>query len=140
MDSFFLSHDPVEFRTQKISQTKPKEKSQDHKLKERAGWTAKFEHIHASMTKNEDDEGEHLFTFPFSTDDNSLISCAKGLVELNEHRIEGEHHNVALANSMKIEPTIVTTTSIKSLSPGISMNEDILNFLSKMVSSTNFII
>lgn len=131
MESFFSSHDPVESRPRKISRTKPKEKSRDHNLKERPEWTAQFEHIRASMMNKEVDEGEHLFTFPFSTNDNSLISCAEGLVELNEHFIEGEHHDVALANSMKMEPTIVTTTSIKSLSPGISMNEDILNFCLK---------
>ena len=131
MDSFFSSHKPVEIRPRKSQKTNRNEKSEEHKSKDRAVWKAKLEHIRDSMTKITDGGEEHLFTFPFSTNDNSLISCAEGLVEFNEHRIEGEHHDVSLANRMEMEPIVVTTTSIKSLSPGISMNEDILNFCIK---------
>ena len=59
------------------------------------------------------------------------MSCAEGLVELNEHHVGGELHDVALVNSMKMKPTFITTASVKSLSPGFSIDEDILNFCLK---------
>lgn len=131
MDEFFLSHKPVDVRPRKIIRTKPKGKSEDPVVKNSSGWAEKFEHIRSSIMANKDGEGEHLFTFPFSTKDNSLMSCAEGLVELNEHRVGGELHDVALVNSMKMKPTFITTASVKSLSPGFSIDEDILNFCLK---------
>ena len=131
MDAFFSSHDPVVARPRKMSRRRSLKTNHVQDVQVKSVWKAKFEHIRASMNSTEDKDDEHLFTFPFATCDNSLISCSEGLVELNEHHIEGEHHDMSLANGMKIDPVVITTTSVQSLSPGLPMNEDIFNFCLK---------
>ena len=40
-------------------------------------------------------------------------------------------HDVVYSNNMKTSPIVITTESIKSLSPGESMDEDVFNFCLK---------
>ena len=68
------------------------------------------------MNNNHENDGEHLFTFPFCTTDNSLMSCSGGLIEIDKHHIDRMCHNVIFSKKTLTDPVVITTTSVRSLS------------------------
>ena len=81
-----------------------------------------------------DNDGEHLFTFPFATTDNSLISCSAGLKELNQHQAHGLGSDAVFVSYVKTHPMILTTVSVHSLSPGVEIDDDVLNLCLKWIT------
>ena len=131
MQVFLSSHRPVEARPRKKARTIAANTNTVLSIPVQSAWKAKFEHISNTFTNRQQQEGEHLFTVPFSTSDNSLRSCGNGLVELMGQNNEEACHDVVYSNNMKTSPIVITTESIKSLSPGESMDEDVFNFCLK---------
>ena len=80
------------------------------------------------MNNNHENDGEHLFTFPFYTTDNSLMLCSDGLIDLNGHHSDRVRHEVIFTRNTLTDPVIITATSVRSLSPGVDINEDVINF------------
>ena len=76
-------------------------------------------------------DGEHLFTFPVHTTDNSLTSCSHGLIELGGQLHGQVHDDVIFPKTTVTDTVVITTTSIRSLSPGVDINEDTVNFFLK---------
>ena len=83
------------------------------------------------MTNKHAHDGEHLFTFPFHTTDNSLTSCSHDLIELCGKLRDEVHDNVIFLKTTVTDTIVVTTTSVRSLSPGDDINEDVMNFCLK---------
>ena len=131
LNNFFSKHDQIIARPRKKPRANRILPSLVDGIQVQAVWKAKFEHIRYTMNHHTEDDGEHLFTFPFATTDNSLASCGEGLNQLNAHHSEGVHQDSAFSSNMKMEPVVITTASIRSLSPGINMDEDIMNLCLK---------
>ena len=92
-----------------------------------------------TMNRNEpNNSGETLFNFPFLTNDNSLLSCSENMNELNEHHVNGIRHDNIFSRRGDTDQIIITTESLRSLSPGIDIDEDVLNFCLKWYVSEFF--
>jgi len=94
-------------------------------------WKAKIEHIQATMNNKHTHDGEHLFSFPFHTTDNSLTSCSHGLIELGGQLGDQVRDDVIFPKTTVTDTVVITTTSVRSLSPGVDINEDVMNFCLK---------
>ena len=102
-----------------------------HDVQVEAVWKAKIEHIQATINNKQAHDGEHLFTFPFHTTDNSLTSCSSGLIELGGQLGDRAHDDVIFQKSTATDTVVITTTSVRSLSPRVDINEDVMNFCLK---------
>jgi hypothetical protein len=131
MDKFMSTHKLVEDRPHKRRRIHDPISNTARVTQVQSVWKAKLDHMRTMMNKSQESDGEHLFTFPFTTIDNSLLCCGEGLKELNEHHINGVRHDAIFAKSMEVDSIIITTTSVRSLSPGLDIDEDIMNFCLK---------
>ena len=95
-----------------------------------AVWKSKMDYVRSVIFERDTDDEEHLFTFPFTTTDNSLMSCSDHMIELGAHHRDGVRHD-NLFKSISPTPVILTTASLKSLQPGFDIDEDVLNFCAK---------
>ena len=129
MISFFEKYDPAH--------TLPRKKFKVHSHDARptsretqwhAAWKARFEHIQSMLYDNECDNEHHLFTFPFKTLDNSLVSCCDGLSHLGKHHEQSNMHDAVFTPSLYCKPMVITTSSLNTLRPGQDIDEDVLNF------------
>lgn len=96
-------------------------------------WKAKVEHhisqnSHDSTTKGDRHQDEHMFTFPFATQDNTLHCSCDGLTEFSYHGDRtGINDNVYERKNLA-SSIIIDDASVRSLTPGSVMDSDILNF------------
>jgi hypothetical protein len=81
-----------------------------------------LQHIQSQMFDNE----EHLFTFPFRTTDSSLHTCFNEGFFPNEH-VQYELDENSLLTSSQTEPIIVTSSTMKSLSPGNYIEDSVID-------------
>lgn len=108
----------------KLHRNLPNHQVQIHQKEKMSYITNKFRAECTSM-----DTGQHLFTFPFKTIDNSLIESSATLNQMNkQYECKRATHNDALFSSTCSDSIIVNMDSIESLKPGVDINEDILNF------------
>ena len=131
MDTLLTHRKAVVSRPPKKSRKNTKELSSTHNVQVEAVWKAKIEHIQATINNKQAHDGEHLFTFPFHTTDNSLTSCSSGLIELGGQLGDRAHDDVIFQKSTATDTVVITTTSVRSLSPGVDINEDVMNFCLK---------
>lgn len=131
MEIFLSTRDSKVARPRKKSRSSSSQAKDVNSVQVQSVWKAKFEHIRDIVNNRGADEGEHLFTFPFVTTDNSLIECGQGLIELYEHDDDMAFHDNCFSDVTKMDPIIITTECIKSLSPGESVEEDVINFCLK---------
>jgi hypothetical protein len=94
-------------------------------------WKAKIEHIQATMNNKHTHDGEHLSSFPFHTTDNSLTSCSHDLIKLGGQLGDQVRDDVIFPKTTVTDTVVITTTSVRSLSPGVDINEDVMNFCLK---------
>ena len=131
LNNFFTKNDQIIAWPRKKPRANQISPSLVDGIQVQAVWKAKFEHIRYTMNHHTKDDGEHLFTFLFATTDNLLASCGEGLSHINARHSEGVHQDSAFTSNMKMEPVVFTTASIRSLSPGLKMDEDIINLCEK---------
>lgn len=92
-------------------------------------WRAKIEHyISQNEEKDRSGEEDHLFSFPFHTTDNSLHSCATGLVEFCPLNHENHIHDAMYGKKNFASHTIIDSASIRSLTPLQQMNSNVFDF------------
>ena len=81
-----------------------------------------LQHIRTRMFDTE----EHLFTFPFRTTDSSLHTCFNKGFSSNLHVGHEIDENTILAKS-RMDPIIVTSSTMKSLSPGNCIEDSVID-------------
>ena len=71
---------------------------------------------------------EHMFTFPFTTLDNTLHCLCDGLTEFSYHG-DSTGLSDAMYNRRNLASSIILdNASVRSLAPGNVMDSDVLNF------------
>ena len=139
MEHFFSTHNPVERRPRKRARRHVPNSNPSRAIQINSVWKAKIEHMRNTTNRNEpNDRSETLFNFPFLTNDNSLLSCSENMNELNEHHVNGIRHDNIFSRRGDTDQIIITTESLRSLSPGIDIDEDVLNFCLKWYVSEFF--
>ena len=81
---------PAQNRPQTITQQKQKKQNLLLNLQIKSFWEAKIKHVISKAGQKQNSFGEkkddeHMFTFPFTTVDNSLHSCCTDLKEFYNH-------------------------------------------------------
>ena len=131
MNTFYSTHEPVSTSPHKRLRTSLNRTDDNHELQVQSVWKAKFEHMQAIMNGKNASGSEHLFTYPFLTTDNSLIQCLDGLAQLGQHHSAQEEDHVLNSSTLKHKPAVITSKSLISLSPGVDINEDIMDLCLK---------
>jgi hypothetical protein len=60
-----------------------------------------------------------------------LTSCSSGLIELGRQLDDRANDNIIFPKTTVTDSVVITTTSVRSLSPGVDINEDVMNFCLK---------
>ena len=96
-------------------------------------WEAKIKHVisKAGQKQNssrERKDDEHMFTFPFTTVDNSLHSCCTDLKEFYNHAEDNDVPDSVYGQNHFAPCIIIDETSIRSARPGCEMDNDMIDF------------
>ena len=109
-------------------------------LQVKSVWKAKIEHIISrgngfeKVDKDHNHVHEHMLTYPFRTVDNSLYHSCVGLTEFS-HYTGTEGLNDAVYGRNDIASSIIIDgNSVSSVTPGREMDDNIIIFLSVLVS------
>lgn len=94
----------------------------------RSVWRAKMEHYLSREYSSKGDDSEHLFTFPFTTSDNSLHTCSQGLNELDSLGDQELVHDVIYGKKNLTESTVINASSVSSLAPGNNIDDNVFDF------------
>jgi len=70
---------------------------------------------------------EHLLTFPFETDNNSLTECGRGSCNFDISEDDCVGNNILFPSLKNSDPIIVTTAAVQSLTPGMNTDEDVID-------------
>ena len=84
--------------------------------------------VESKSSHNNMGDSMHMFTFPFATVYNTLASCSKDLDELNTLRGIPTLHDTIFSTNKLVKSTIVDSSSMRSLSPGVDIDGNIMNF------------
>lgn len=129
MEAFFKSRVPVTSRPRREDKRSVPSINGKRNVQLRAVLTAKTEHFRSIINGREIScVGDHLFTFPFVTSDNSLLNCSEESSLFNIHGNEGNQDDSLFLDSNEPCPIVITSASMESLSPGNDIDEDVLNF------------
>ncbi len=103
-------------------------------MKVKSVWKAKIEHIISKsnvsegVDRDDKDVHEHMFTYPFRTVDNSLHHSCVGLPEFSHYTgTEGLSDAVYGKNNV-VSSIVVDGRSVRSVTPGHDMDDDMMNF------------
>ena len=96
-------------------------------------WEAKIKHIISKVGQKRDHccdrkEHEHMFTFPFTTVDNSLHSLCTNLKDFSNHLQDDDIHDAVYSQNKFAPSIIIDANSVKSVSPGCDMDNDMMDF------------
>ena len=96
-------------------------------------WEAKIKHIISKAGQKrvhscDRKEHEHMFTFPFTTVDNSLHSSCTNLKHFSNHLQDDDIHDAVYAQNNFAPSIIIDANSVKSVSPGCDMDNDMMDF------------
>ena len=134
LEKFFSGRTPVTQTPRKRAKKSLQRSNTSRTVQVNSVWKAKLEHIYSNMNHAPGNDGEHLFTFPFATTDNSLVACSTGLKELNQHHAAGVGSDSIFASCVETHPIVLTTASVRSLSPGVDIDDDVLNLCLKWMT------
>ena len=133
MERFLSRHESIGTHPRKQMKSSqlqaPSNSSHNNQLK--SLWNAKIEYIRGTAFNKQDEHDKHLFTFPFATSDNSLVTCLEGFTELAEHQHEAVRHDAVVLKDFVGDPIVMTTYSLRTLNPGNDIDKDILRFCLK---------
>ena len=133
LSKMYSTRQPVQKRPRSsIQRQKPKLKP-SRVLQIKSVWEAKIKHIISKAGQKRDHarerkEYEHMFTFPFTTVDNSLHSSCTDLKEFSNHLRDDDIHDAVYAQNNFAPSIIVDAKSVKSVSPGCDMDNDMMDF------------
>jgi hypothetical protein len=96
-----------------------------------AVWTAKIDHIRSLIEEGQDDPHETLFSFPFRTVDESLIKCVEEISIFDKYKPSDRNSDDILTSTSSVEPIIITTSAVRSLSPGTDIDDDVIDLCIK---------
>ena len=82
--------------------------------------------LHLIITANT----SFLFPLPLS----SLVSCSDGLKGLNQHHAYGLGSDAVFTSCVETHAMVLTTSSVRSLFPGVEMDNDVLNLCLKLMT------
>ena len=133
LSKMYSTHQPVQKRPRSsVQQKKPKSKP-PRVLQIKSVWEAKIKHFISKAGQKRDHsrerkEDEIMFTFPFMTVDNSLYSSCVDLEQFSNHLQNDDIHDAVYRQNNFAPSIIVDETSVRSLSPGCNMDEDVMDF------------
>ena len=124
---------PVQKRPRSSIQRKKPNPKPSRMLQIKSVWAAKIKHFVSKAGKKRDHsrdrkEHEHMFTFPFTTVDNSLHSSCTDLKEFSNHLQDDDIHDAVYGRNNFAPSIIVDENSVKSVSPGCDMDNDMMDF------------
>ena len=96
-------------------------------------WEANIKHIFSKGGQKRDHsrdrkEHEHMFTFPFTTVENSLHSSCKDVKEFSNNLRDNNIHDDVYAQNDFAPLIIIDAKSVKSVSPGCDIDNDMMDF------------
>ena len=124
---------PMEQRPRKKIRDRRKMPKESIMVQIRSVWKAKIQHYVSQQVSNnfthcDYREEDHLFTYPFTTSDNSLHSCSDGLSEFSELRKKSVFPDAVYVKENLVRRTVIDATSVRSLAPGQNVTEDVMDF------------
>ena len=84
--------------------------------------------VESKSSHNTTDNYVHMFTFPYATVANSLAFYSQGLDKLNNICGTPTFHNTILSTYKLVKSTIVDLSSVRSLSPEVDSDGNIMDF------------
>jgi hypothetical protein len=141
LSTLYSTRAPVEHRPQKrvrqihgLQNEQRKLQINSRALQIKSLWKAKIEHIisksnvNHGVDRNDKDDHEHMFTYPFRTVDNSLHCSCKGFSEFSHYSgTEGLNDAVYGRNNIA-SSIIIDENSVSSVTPGHDMDDEMMNF------------
>ena len=133
LSKMYSTHQPVQKRPRSSIQRKKPKPKPSRMLQIKSVWEAKIKHFISKAGQKRDHcrerkEHEHMFTFPFMTVDNSLHSSCTDLEEFLNHLQDDDIHDAVYGQNNFAPSIIVDETSLRSLSPGCNMDNDMMDF------------
>ena len=133
------THEPVTQRPRKRSKNDNRNgKNPFWSTAVNAHWRAKVEHYlsmqrtafnaNIQMDHASDDDSEHVFTYPFSTIDNSLRECSDELFPFNAQQSKLTMHDSMFSGKNTPTTIIVNAASVQSMSSGCAFDNNIMDF------------
>ena len=125
---------PIEVRPRKKMRNTPPVSLRSNSDQVRHIWKSKVEHYLSQSTRDstsniDKNKEEHLFTFPFTTVDNTLHCSSNGLTEFSYHGDRtGVSADAVYERNNLASSIIIDDASVRSLAPGNVMDSDVLNF------------
>ena len=120
-------------QTSNYHSTKTKKQNLSLNLQIKSFWEAKIKHVISKAGQKQNSFGEkkddeHMFTFPFTTVDNSLHSCCTDLKEFYNHAKDNDVPDSVYGQNHFAPCIIIDETSIRSARPGCKMDNDMIDF------------
>lgn len=133
LSKMYSTHQPVQKRPRSSVQRKKPKSKPPGVLQIKSVWEAKIKHFISKAGQKRDHsrerkEHENMFTFPFMTVDNSLYSSCVDLEQFSNHLQDDDIHDAVYRQNNFAPSIIVDETSVRSLSPGCNMDEDVMDF------------
>ena len=133
LSKMYSTRQPVQKRPRSSVQRKKTKLKPSRMLQIKSVWEAKIKHFTSKAGQKRDHsrdrkEHEHMFTFPFTTVDNSLHSSCTDLKEFSNHPRDDDIHDAVYGQNNFAPSIIVDETSVKSVSPGCDMDNDMMDF------------
>lgn len=132
MEDFLTTHTPTDGRPYKRQRFYASMPTWNRSCQTNAQWEAKLDYIkHITMAGSEDPH-MHLFTYPFKTSDDSFVDC---IVESpfwrDSSMIDPNNKDKLFYQTNGNEPVIITTSSVQSLTPGLDLEENVIDLCFK---------
>ena len=120
-------HKPIQDSPNKRRRTYSSKPTPNSTLQLETVRDAKYQFILNTIKNLNCDQEQHLFTYPFRTTNGSLQTCFHDGFLSNNHIRDDLNEHTLVQCSPHSEPIIVTSSTMKSLSPGNEIEESIID-------------
>ena len=127
MEAFLSNHESGHESPRKCSRFHAAMPTPERNVQLNSVWAAKIEQIQSVINGQYAEPEEHLFTFPFETNDNSLMECGGGSCNFNLNGDDCSGNEILFPSLKNSDPIIVTTAAVQSLTPGMKTDEDAID-------------
>lgn len=128
LEDFISTHTPIHGHPPKRRRFHAPMPTQNRTCQMNALWDAKIDYIRNVVMPCSEDPHEHLFTYPFKTNDDSFVDCILDSpfwqdCNTRDNNVKDE----VFSKRNGKEPIIITTSSIKSMAPGSDIEDNVLD-------------
>ena len=132
IEDFFSTHTSSNHRPRKRQRLYAPMPTLNRSCQTNAVWDAKIKYIKNMTVSGNKDPHEHLFTYPFRTNDDSFIECLSHSPFWREsNELHKNDRDDLFCKTNGREPIIITTSSIKTVAPGSDIEENVVDLCLK---------